>query len=185
MSTPLTPAEAAANVRQCFATTVALITSHNTEYGSNVMACEWTMNISWQPLRIMAVINHQEFTHGLITSNQEFGVNLCSDQQALLAHFAGTISGRDQKKLEAPIFTNLLYPGTRIKAPMIRGCLLNAECTVEQTVELGSHTAFIGRVVAVRIHPKAHPLFYHQGMFFSLGNHIPKSDELLDGRLAE
>jgi flavin reductase (DIM6/NTAB) family NADH-FMN oxidoreductase RutF len=161
-------------IHKYFATTVALITSHSEERGSNVMACEWTMNVSWKPLRIMSVIDRNDLTNELIRARGEFGVNLCSDQQASLSNFVGNISGREIDKLASPLFSERVYPATRINVPMIRGCFLNAECVVEQTIEIGESTAFIGRALAVRINRKLRPLLYHQGMYFHLGEQIAK-----------
>jgi len=162
-------------VYKWFTTTVALITSSSSVWPRpNVMACEWTMNVSWEPLRIMSLIYQGDFTHQLVLSSGEFGVNLCSETQAALANFAGNISGRDCDKLSDPLFAGRLYPATHIKAPMIQGCILNAECVVEQTIELEDYTAVIGRALISRFDPNLKPLLYHQGKFFRLGDRIPK-----------
>jgi flavin reductase (DIM6/NTAB) family NADH-FMN oxidoreductase RutF len=157
-----------------FATTVALITSYVEGKGSNVMACEWTMNVSYQPLRVMSLIDHDTFTHELIAASGEFGVHLSSADQASLSHFAGSNHGRDLPKLDQPAFADRVYPGKRIKAPMLRGCVLSLECLVEQTIEIGQHTGFIGRAVAGRVNRELAPLLYHQGQYFRLGDVIPK-----------
>jgi len=157
-----------------FATTVALITSHAADRGSNVMACEWTMNVSYQPLRILSMIERGVYTHELITASGQFGVNLCAAGQAGLSHLAGSISGRDGAKLAAPEFDGRTYPARRISVPMLRGCVLNAECVVEQTVEIGTHTGFVGRAVATHVYPGLRPLIYHQGRYFELGGLVAK-----------
>lgn len=157
-----------------FATTVALITSQ-ADGRANVMACEWTMNCSYRPLRVMSLVNRKDLTHELITQSGEFGVNLCSQSQAALSAYAGNVSGRAGPKLEHELFEGLLYPAKRIGAPMVRGCVLNAECVVEQTIEIGNHTAFVGRAVAARLNPKLLPLLYHQGTYFGLGEQLRKS----------
>lgn len=163
-----------APLHRFFATTVALITSYVEGKGSNVMACEWTMNVSYHPLRIMSLIEHDTLSHELIVASGEFGVNLSSVDQASLSHFAGSNHGRDVPKLEQPIFAGKVYPAKKIKAPMLRGCLLSLECVVEQTVEIGRHTGFIGRAVAGRVNRDVAPLLYHQGQYFRLGEVIPK-----------
>lgn len=140
------------------------------------MACEWTMVVCHKPLLIMSVINKKDLTHEFVVLSKEFGVNLCSDQQSALVHITGNYSGHDYDKMNDLLVRNSLVPASRIKAPMIRGCLVNAECILEQTVDLHTHTAFIGRAIAARCNPKLRPLLYHQGRFAQFGEWIPKPD---------
>lgn len=153
-----------------FASSITLLTSAADGRGANVMACEWTMNVSYQPLRVMAMVEHADLTHELITASGEFGVNLCADDQSEMVTLAGRNSGRDLAKLDHEQFAGRTYPGARIKAPMLRGCVLNLECVVERTVEIGGYTAFIGKAVAGRANPRARPLLYFQSRFFQMGD---------------
>jgi flavin reductase (DIM6/NTAB) family NADH-FMN oxidoreductase RutF len=168
----------AANVplHKYFASTVALITTHSGEQ-SNVMTCEWTMNVCYRPLRIMSLIKKDDLTHAFIMDSHEFGVNICSDQQSQIAHFAGNTSGYSTDKLAHPLFRDKLTSPSRIKAPMIKGCILSAECVVEQTIDIHEYTAFIGRAVAVRLNAKEKPLIYHKGRFAHFGSWISKPTE--------
>lgn len=161
-----------------FTTTVSLTTSYMVGQKANVMANEWVMNVCWEPLRIMTLIEQESFTHELVSASGEFGINICSVNQAHIAHYAGNVSGRQYDKLAHPIFKEQTYPGIRIKAPMIKGCVLNAECTVEEKFEFGNYTAFIGRAFPTRVNQKLRPLLYHRGKFFPLGNQVPKSIEV-------
>jgi flavin reductase (DIM6/NTAB) family NADH-FMN oxidoreductase RutF len=157
-----------------FATTVALVTSQVEGGPPNVMACEWTMNVCWRPLKIMCVVHSSDLSHELIAASGEFGVNLCADNQAGLSHVAGSSTGRSMDKLSDLAFARAMYRASRIRAPMIRGCILNAECVVEQTVELGEYTGFVGHAVAVRMNPHLSPLVYHRGRYFEVGSAIAK-----------
>ncbi len=167
MTHPLEP-------HRLFATTVALLTSQVDGGPPNVMACEWTMNVCWQPLKIMCVVHSSDLSHELIATSREFGVNLCADTQATLSHVAGSRTGRGLDKLSDHVFAHALYPAARIRAPMILGCVLNAECVVEQTVALGDYTGFVGRAVAVRMDPNLSPLVYHRGRYFEVGSPIAR-----------
>jgi flavin reductase (DIM6/NTAB) family NADH-FMN oxidoreductase RutF len=177
MSTTEQPDKAASLLmHQYFASTVALITTHAHEK-SNVMACEWTMNVCYRPLRIMSLIKKETVTHAFIMESREFGVNLCSERQSQLAHFAGNTSGRVTDKLADPLFRERLSSPSRIKAPMIKGCVLSAECVVEQTLDMHEYTAFIGRAVTMRLNTKEKPLIYHKGQFAQFGTWITKPEE--------
>lgn len=159
---------------QYFANTVNLLTSINQEGKVNVMACEWTMNVSFNPFKILCVVGMETLTHANITESKEFGVNLCADTQASLANFAGNVSGRDVDKLSESCFAGLIYASTHIKPPLIRGCILNAECVVEEIFPMGEYTGFLGLSLAATVDTEAKPLFYHQRKYFQLGAQIPK-----------
>lgn len=160
-------------IYQYFATTVNLLTSCNELGKINVMACEWTMNVNFEPLRVMCLIQSDCLTCEYINSTREFGVNMCSDQQASLANFTGNISGRDLDKLADGRIADMVYPAAKIKPPMIQGCVMNVECVVENVIEMGKYTSFIGISVATRVDPELKPLFYHKGKYFGLGNQLP------------
>src|SRR5215813_13192447 len=125
---------------QYFAMTVNLLTSCNREGKVDVMACEWTMNVSFDPFKILCVVGTDKLTHDYITESKEFGVNLCADTQASLSNFVGNISGRDIDKLSETYFAGLVYASTHIQPPLIRGCILNAECVVEAVFPMGEYT---------------------------------------------
>lgn len=157
-----------------FASTVALITSYSPQHGANVMACEWTMCVSWEPILVMSLIAQSDYTHEIILASREFGVNMCSDQQATLANLAGRSSGRDTNKFALPEFAEARYPATQIQAPLISGCVLNAECVIDEMRPMGEYTAFIGRALTVQVNPEALPLIYHRRTYFRIGRLIPK-----------
>ena len=159
---------------QYFATTVNLLTSCNQAGKANVMACEWTMNVSFDPFKILCVVGVESLTHAYITETKEFGVNMCADTQASLSNFVGNVSGRDVDKLADPCFAGLLYAATHIKPPLIRGCVLNAECVVEAIFPMGEYTGFLGLSLAATVDAEAKPLFYHKRKYFQLGAQIPK-----------
>jgi flavin reductase (DIM6/NTAB) family NADH-FMN oxidoreductase RutF len=159
---------------QYFATTVNLLTSCNQEGKVNIMACEWTMNVSFEPFKVLCVVGKDKLTHAYIAENKAFGVNLCADTQASLSNFVGNVSGRDVDKLSESDFAGLVYASTHIKPPLIRGCILNAECVVEEMFEMEEYTGFLGLALATTVDTEAKPLFYHRGQYFQLGAQIPK-----------
>ena len=89
------------NVHRYFATTVALITTKGSKYGQNVMAAEWTMQISYEPM-LIAVIVHESPTYWNMEQNRVFGVNIASEEQAELVNIAGGYSGTEIDKLAIP-----------------------------------------------------------------------------------
>jgi flavin reductase (DIM6/NTAB) family NADH-FMN oxidoreductase RutF len=60
-----------------FATSIGLITS-NGSHGHNIMACEWTHHLSYDPGSVTVSIGPTKTTVENIRALKEFGVNLCA-----------------------------------------------------------------------------------------------------------
>ena len=80
--------------------------------------------------------------------------------------------------------SGLNSPASRISAPLVKECPVNIECSLVDVVRLGSHDAFIGRVLAVHADSEVvgkdvkidygitRPFVYNQGEYWSLGRKI-------------
>ena len=161
-----------------FVTNVGLITSGGSA-GYNIMAAEWTHHISYSPGLIMVCIRPGKATHKNISETKEFGVNLAAIDQSTLAHIAGTTSGFKTYKII--VFEELgfsFYPARTIKSFMVRGAALNAECKLVKTLNIGSHTIFIGEVLEASKNRKE-SLVYSKGEFWKLSDRLasPSSEE--------
>jgi len=152
-------------------TTVALVTTVG-RYGANVMAAEWTFQVSYQPMRFIVLVYSGDATHDNIMKSKEFGVNFLSTDDAILANIAGSFTGNEVNKLSSELFRT--YSAKQINAPMISGCFLNAECRLIQVLETGDHTMFLGEVVNVQVDQSKNPLLYTQRQYWQLGPNIEK-----------
>ena len=153
------------------ATTVAMVTTRHGDR-ENVMACEWAMLVSMNPMRFVISIGPRHATHELIEETGEFGLSFCSEQQAQLSHVSGSYSLNDVNKWELADFPT--YPAKTIDVPMIEACALNAECRLIGTTPLGDHTVFIGEVQWARWDDELRPLLYSAGKYWKIGDQIPK-----------
>ncbi|MGH2405872.1 MAG: flavin reductase family protein [bacterium] len=159
------------HVERQFTTGVALITTSG-PLGDNVMAAEWTMQVSYEPFLIATFVSLQEATHGQIEASGEFGVNVCSDEQLAHAALAGGYTRRDVDKLSSELFE--ISPAKYIKAPLIRGCVVNAECRLHAQFLVGDHTAFVGQVVAATYDETKRPMIRRGQGFYQLGPRIER-----------
>lgn len=148
----------------------------------NIITIAWCGVVSSKPPQISVSIRPSRHTHGLITAEREFAVNIPPAALARKTDLCGVRSGRDIDKFKACSFTSV--PGTKVAAPLIRECPVNIECVLRQVVGLGSHDAFIGEVVAVHADDtvlakdgsidigKAGPFVYNLGDYWDLGKKI-------------
>lgn len=157
------------NVHRYFATTVALVTSEGVS-GPNVMACEWAMQVSYEPM-LIAIFIHGSPTLWNIRETGAFGVNIASDAQAELVNVAGGYSKTELAKLAVPDLFET-YRGARV--PMIKGCALAVECTVRSIQEVGGdHVMVVGEVVSAAYNQDKMPLIYTRGNYRRLGARLP------------
>ncbi len=157
-----------------FTTGVAFITTNGSR-GPNVMAAEWTFNVSYRPFLISVHVGPGKATHEAIVETGEFGVNIVPDNMVTAMGFAGHFTKYDVDKLSSMLFET--YQGKRISAPMICGCLLNAECRLVQQVPMGDHTALVGEVVEFSVDDTKSPVVLHKGVR-RLGPRIERGVEL-------
>ena len=150
-----------------FVTGVSMITS-NGRHGKNVMAAEWTMQISYDPLLIAIFLHQSSVTLKNIHETKEFGINVASEKQSTIVNIAGGYSGSEIDKLKVKNSFTFLK-SKLIKSPTIANCVINAECKVFLIKKIGDHVMVVGKVVAMRYDKTKKPLLYHTGRYYQIG----------------
>lgn len=115
----------------------------------NIITLAWVGVVNSLPPLISAAVRPNRYSHGLIKNSGEFTVNIPSVDQVDIADACGTLSGKDIDKFSR--FNLTAVAGTLAIAPMIEECPISMECKLKETLELGSHSLFIGEVVAVYV----------------------------------
>ncbi len=153
-----------------FSTGVSMITSRGIK-GPNVMAAEWVMQISYNPVLIAIFIHKGSQTLKNIEKTKEFGINVASKDQTTGANVAGGYSGSEIDKLKIKNVFVTSNP-QKIKTPMISDCTVNAECKLVKKEKIGDHVMLVGKVVHIKHDDTKSPLIYHKGRYFSLDSTI-------------
>ena len=109
----------------------------------NYMTASWVGIACSNPPAISVAIRPERYTYKGVIEHNTFSINVPGSKLAEQTDFCGIYSGRDNDKTE--IF-NTFY-GKLDTAPMIEECPLNLECKVIHTVEIGTHTLFIGEIM--------------------------------------
>jgi len=157
-----------------FVTNVGLITSDGPN-GPNVASVEWTHHISYGPSYIAIFLHEQDATAENIKKTKEFGVNLAAENQNVVCSVAGGSSGHDVDKIGALKDLGVqFYKAKKIKAPMVEGAAMNAECKVVKQEKLGDHIMFVGEVVEISADENTKPIIYHDGKYWKIGERIMK-----------
>ncbi len=112
----------------------------------NAMTTSWVTQLSMEPVLVGVGVDNKAVTHRLITEGGRFSVNLWSSEDTKVfikfskpaAYLDGTLNGWPVR------------PGVT-GAPVFDDALAWIECEVRQSVDLGTHTLFIGEIVGAGI----------------------------------
>lgn len=153
---PVVDGAAFKSVMRSIASTVAVITTGN---GLDVhgMTATAVSAVSAEPPSVLVVVNRSAQTHDAIAENGCFAINvLAADQERLAQAFA---SSTKQSLLSS---CELGLTG----CPLIDSAVASMEANVDDRLDYGTHTIFVGRIVS-SIVTNRKPLLYHRGCYQS------------------
>ncbi len=156
---------------------VVLVTS-SYQGKDNIITLAWVSTACYNPPMAALAIRDTRYSHDLIKNSGEFVINIPTEKLVKETDYCGQVSGRDVDKFASCSLTKL--EASQVKAPLIKECPINIECTLRQIVHLGTHDLFLGEVVAVHVDEeilekdtisfkKAAPLVYARGDYYALG----------------
>ena len=157
-----------------FITNVGLITSSGPN-GQNIMAAEWTHQISYEPGMVAICIGDESATAENIRKTKEFGISISSIDQNVLVSVAGGASGKNTDKIK--VLEELgfkFHKAKKIKALMVDGAVLNVECKLINEMPLGDHIMFVGEALEASVNKNKEPLALHKGMYWKMTETIQK-----------
>ncbi len=141
----LTENEAFALVSPCPFT---LLTSLNQQKKPYVMGISWVTRTSLNPCLMLVAIAHDRYSHEGIKLHREFVINYPNTEQEEAAWTSRMLSGRCNDKVNKTGFE--LIDSLKVQAPTIKDATVALECKVVNLFTTGDHTAFVGKVVAMR-----------------------------------
>lgn len=143
------------NAMRQWATGVAIVTATHNGISHGMTVSSFT-SVSLTPPQVLISLAQNTRTHALVRESKFFGVSLLAQgQQDISDRFAGRMTD-DQDRL-AGLETFTLETGV----PLLQGGLAHFDCRVIATFTSGTHTIFIGAVLAAQGQPDADPLLYY------------------------
>ena len=146
-----------------FATGVTVIT---TAVGDKLhgMTANAVSSLSLDPVLVLICVDKTTHTHRVLTEGGVFTVNILGEhQEALSRIFAkkgepevGTLRGQSFRLGESG-------------APILSDCLAFIECRVENMLDGGDHSIFLGRVVSEGVESEMRPLLFYRGGYHTMG----------------
>ena len=120
----------------------------------HAMTASAFMSVSLDPPLVLVSVGKKARFHDAVSETKRYGVSILTDsQQPLSYYFAGR-----------PGELAVQWERNGFGSPVLPEALAHLDCTVEQIVEAGDHTLFIGRVLALRS-GEGMPLVYFRGHY--------------------
>jgi flavin reductase (DIM6/NTAB) family NADH-FMN oxidoreductase RutF len=112
-------------------------------------------SLSAEPPMLAVCINKSSSAYPTIHGGSHFAVNCLSrDQRPVADAFAGGLK-HDERFMEGH------WTEGETGVPVLQGTVTTFECELHQTVDVATHTLFIGLVKSVRNSSETEPLIYH------------------------
>jgi len=142
-------------VMRQWATGVSLVTAQDGGRPHGMTVSSFT-SLSLEPPLVLISLENTARTHRMVTESGAFAVSLLDAAQEDLAdRFAGRIPDGEDR------FAGLAYETAQTGSPLPQGALAFLDCEVVSAQPAGTHTVFIGRVVASGVRPGGQPLLYY------------------------
>ena len=160
----------------------AVMVSCGTMEKSNILTVAWTGVVCSEPAMVYISIRQNRHSFKMIHDSKEFVINLTTKDLVKQTDWAGVRSGKDYDKFKELKLTK--QECKHVKCPMIAESPISLECKVVSTTNLGSHTMFIAKVMAVNVYEeyfdkkgafdisKCDLMAYANGRYYALGKQL-------------
>jgi len=128
---------------------VVLVTCIDENGKPNIITIAAVTGASHEPPMFVIAVRHDRYSHQLIDKTREYVINVPTMTQVEQVIFCGRTSGRNVDKFKETKFAPT--PGKVVKVPIIAECPINIECKVVAAIKPGTHTLFVGQVVATHV----------------------------------
>jgi flavin reductase (DIM6/NTAB) family NADH-FMN oxidoreductase RutF len=120
----------------------AIGSRHQDRY--NLMTANWVTQIAVDPKLVAVGVEGEALTHQLIGEGRAFTVNFIDrEDRAIVRKFTKPV----EVDLAAQTLNGFAFHDGISGAPILDQAIAYVDCEVRNTVDLGSHTLFVGEVV--------------------------------------
>lgn len=139
-----------------WATGVTVVTAQNAGQRHGMTVSSFT-SISLEPPLVLISLEQGVKTNLMIQASGFFGVTILGEDQDFVSdRFAGRIPDIEDRFEDLEVIT--LQTG----APLLENSLAGFDCRVVSATDAGTHTIFLGEVIALRIGQESRPLVYFE-----------------------
>lgn len=125
-----------------------LICTYDADGKPNVMTAAWAGICNSDPVSLMVAVQPPRWTHDALLARKAFTVCVPPEQLVAETDFFGMASGHKHDKFAETGLTPV--KAEKVDAPYIAECPVILECSLTQSLSLGSHTVMIGEILDVK-----------------------------------
>jgi flavin reductase (DIM6/NTAB) family NADH-FMN oxidoreductase RutF len=141
-----------------FAATVTILTGGSGDARSGMTATA-VSSVSTSPPALLACVNRAASIHSIMKIGSPFCVNLLAAEHGPLSSAFGGMLPPEHR------FSVGNWDVDGDGRPYLVDAQANIFCIVDAVLDYGTHTIFVGKVDAVRLHGDVRPLIYGDGRF--------------------
>jgi flavin reductase (DIM6/NTAB) family NADH-FMN oxidoreductase RutF len=127
---------------------VLVVCTYDEKNNPNMMTASWIGVCCSEPPCIAVSIRKQRKTFSNIELKKAFTINIPSTKYVREVDYAGIYSGTDRNKFEILNLTEV--KAEFVDAPYILEFPVILECELIKSIDLGSHTQFIGKILDIK-----------------------------------
>ncbi|NLX82811.1 MAG: flavin reductase family protein [Clostridiales bacterium] len=131
-------------------TPVVMVSCADEGVRPNIITIAWVGTINSDPPMVSISVREERYSYNIIKNSGEFVVNLVSRELMRATDMCGVKSGQDMDKFLACGLTAVPIPALHY-APAVAQSPAYLACKVRQSIDLGSHTMFLGEIVDMGI----------------------------------
>lgn len=141
------------NAMALLTTAVNVITTHG-DTGRHGFTASAVCSVTDTPPTLLVCMNHSSRSHAHFVANKTLSVNVLGAQHEHISNtFASKLCSEDRFKQGS--WTQL-----KTGAPILEDALVSFDCEIEQIQQVGTHSIFMCRVVAIRQSEQSESLVY-------------------------
>jgi flavin reductase len=138
------------------AATIAIVTSGEEGDPSGMVATAVT-SVAADPPSLLVVVNRSASLSPVLARAGRFCVNLLAERHAdIVGAFSGQKKGRERFELGS-------WLSSDDGVPVLADAVASLTCKTSTTLEMATHTIFVGEVTSIRCHSQIDPLIWVDG----------------------
>lgn len=115
----------------------------------NIMTAAWGCLCSAQPPAVAVAVRGSRQTHKAIAKNKAFTLSIPDTGILPEVDYCGIFSVSQENKFDRTKFTPVA--AEHVDAPYVKECPVVIELTLMKTLDVGTHTLFVGEIMDVKI----------------------------------
>jgi flavin reductase (DIM6/NTAB) family NADH-FMN oxidoreductase RutF len=140
------------------ASSVSVVTCRHNAANYAMTATSVVSALSMEPPSMLVCVNRSATFHAALSGAGEFGINVLSRAHVVISRLCSGEASAENR-------FNVGDWDTRAAAPLLVDAQAAIICRKDKQLEYGTHTVFMGRIIAISMNGDVDPLIYVDGQY--------------------